>query len=265
MSRIIPKKKLGQHFLQDQDVVDRTVAAANLSSSDVVLEIGPGPGILTKTLLKSPIKKLYSLEIDPQFFSRLKPLESEYPDRFQLIMSDALQFPLSKLDEPKIKIIANLPYNIGTTLIIRWLGELNKITSMTLMVQKEVAERIAGAPSTKSYGSLSILCQIKCEVQKLFDVPPQAFNPPPQVMSSVLQLVPKDQTLSDEELTNLENLTQLVFQQRRKMIRVSLKQLNIENLESLLEKNGFNPMDRPEDLSIEQFVRLSRLFEKSVS
>jgi len=100
-------------------------------------------------------------------------------------------------------------------------------------------------------------------VQKLFDVPPQAFNPPPQVMSSVLQLVPKDQTLSDEELTNLENLTQLVFQQRRKMIRVSLKQLNIDNLESLLEENGFNPMDRPEDLSIEQFIKLSRLFEKA--
>ncbi len=259
MSKLIAKKRFGQHFLKDQEIVCQIIQAANLTSNDTVVEIGPGPGILTKALLETPIQKLYSVEIDSQFYPHLKSLEAFYPDRFHLMMKDALTVSLKEFPQSRLKIIANLPYNIGTALILNWLKEIEKVDSMVLMLQKEVVDRICAVPQTKAYGGLSILCQVKCYTTLLFDVPPGAFVPPPKVMSAVVRLVPKEQFISAEELSYLEKIMGILFQQRRKMLRVSLRKLDVDNIEGLLKQHGFDPHQRPESLSVEQMILLAKV------
>lgn len=257
-SRFIAHKKFGQHFLIDHSVVENIVAHAGLSSSDVIVEIGPGPGILTKALLKSPAHHLTSIEIDAQFWPSLEKLKSP---RFSLLKQDALQVSIKKDFSCPVKIVANLPYNIGNLLILNWLEELSSIQSMTLMLQDEVVQRICSRPGSKSYGRLSILVQWLCEVKSLFTVPPQAFSPPPKVMSAVVQITPRPHPLYKVSKKSLEHLTHLVFHQRRKMIGTSLKQLKHPSLEDILKKADISPTARPEELSVLQFCRLTELLE----
>jgi len=252
--RFIPHKKFGQHFLIDISVVDRIITHAHLSPTDRVIEIGPGPGILTRTLLASNIHHLTSIEIDRQFWPSLEKLESP---RFSLLKKDALQISLKEEFSQKIKIVANLPYNIGNKLLLNWMSELSSITSLTLMLQEEVVERLCAQPKTKAYGRLSILVQWLCEVKLLFTVPPEAFKPSPKVMSAVVHLIPRERPLYDVSQTHLETLTQLVFHQRRKMIGTSLKKLGHPDLLGIFKKVGIERHIRPEEVSVVQFCELA--------
>lgn len=255
-NKFIAHKRFGQHFLIDDSVVENTVSHAALSSADRVVEIGPGPGILTRALLKSPAHHLTSIEIDSQFWRSLEKLEGP---RFTLLKKDALQVSLRKELPEKVKIVANLPYNIGNQLLLNWMDELSSIQSMTLMLQDEVVQRICSTPGTKSYGRLSILMQWLCEVKALFKVPPQAFSPPPKVMSAVVQITPREKPLYEVSKKSLERLTHLVFHQRRKMIGTSLKQLKHPALEDILHKADIPATARPEEVSVLQFCKLVEL------
>lgn len=236
------------------------VKSASLTINDTVIEVGPGPGILTKALLESPAHKVYAIEIDKQFWTFLRSMETTYPDRFHLIERDALKIPLFNFHATGyIKIISNLPYNIGTALLINWLEELEHVDSLTLMLQKEVVDRICAAPNTKAYGRLSVLCQAQCDTRHLFDVPSSAFSPAPKVVSAVVQLLPKSTRLPLKEMRLLEKCTFALFQQRRKMLRSSLKNFQGNPVEDLLLQHGFNPTARPEDLSVEDIIRLSKI------
>ena len=253
-NRFIAQKKFGQHFLIDSSVVENIVSSAHISGQDNVLEVGPGPGILTRALISSSAKKVTSIEIDRQFWPSLEKMES---DRFSLIKKDALQISLKEELKNPIKIIANLPYNIGNKLLLNWLEDLPFISSMTLMLQDEVVKRLCGLPKTKDYGRLSILVQWLCEVKLLFTVPPTAFKPPPKVMSAVVQIIPRAQPLYDVQKEHLEKLTQLVFHQRRKMLGTSLKSLSHPNLLEVLKKVNIEPQLRPEEISVMQFCQLA--------
>ncbi len=252
--RFIAQKKFGQHFLIDTSVVDEIISHAHLLTTDHIVEIGPGPGILTRALLNSPIKHLTSIEIDNQFWPDLEKLENP---RFTLLKKDALKVSIKKEFSEKVKIVANLPYNIGNQLLLNWLEDFSSITSMTLMLQDEVVQRICSHPKTKNYGRLSILVQWLCEVRLLFRVPPQAFNPPPKVMSAVVQIIPREKPLYEVPKQTLEKLTQLTFHQRRKMIGTSLKKLNHPHLLDIFKKVGIENHMRPEEVSVLQFCQLA--------
>lgn len=252
---LLAKKNLGQNFLLNMETVRRVARAAGDLTTVTVLEIGPGPGGLTRALLEQGADHLIVVEKDPRCLEILEEIKSCVPDRLTILNEDALTLIPQQLSEKPLKIAANLPYNIGTPLLIQWLHRLERIQSMTLMFQKEVALRIIAHPRTKAYGRLSILCQYLCEVEKVFDLPPGAFSPPPKVTSSVVHLIPK--SLSETEialLPFLEKITMHAFGQRRKMLRVSLKALFTE---TDLTNLGIAPTLRAEDLSIDEFVRLA--------
>ena len=250
----LPRKKFGQHFLVDTSIVENIISNSQISSSDSILEVGPGPGALTHGLIDSGAKHVTSIEIDRQFWPVLEKLES---DQFSLLKEDALHLSLKESFSEKIKIVANLPYNIGSKLLLNWLSDLDSIDSMTLMFQEEVAKRIAAKPRTKAYGRLSILVQWLCDVEVLFSVPPTSFNPPPKVQSSVIKITPRKKCLYKVSKENLETLTQKVFHQRRKMINTSLSHLNHPNLPELLSKIGIECKMRPEEISVLQFCQLA--------
>lgn len=253
-NRFVAHKKFGQHFLIDDSIVQNIILQALISKEDHVVEIGPGPGILTRALLSSPAKKITSVEIDRQFWPSLEKLEN---DRFYLLKKDALQVSLKQTFKEPVKIVANLPYNIGSKLLLNWLEELPFILSMTLMLQDEVVQRLCASPNHKEYGRLSILVQWLCEVRLLFVVPPEAFNPPPKVMSAVVQITPRPKPLYPIEKRHLEKLTQLVFHQRRKMIGTSLKKLNHPSLLSVFKEVNIEPQMRPEEISVIKFCELA--------
>ncbi|MDC0349245.1 16S rRNA (adenine(1518)-N(6)/adenine(1519)-N(6))-dimethyltransferase RsmA [Alphaproteobacteria bacterium] len=250
----LPKKKFGQHFLVDDSVVENIILNAGILSQDSILEIGPGPGALTHGLINSGAKHVTSIEIDRQFWPALEKLENS---QFSLLKKDALHLSLKKTFSKKIKIVANLPYNIGSKLLLNWLDEISSIDSMVLMFQEEVAKRIAAKPRTKTYGRLSILVQWLCDVEVLFSVSPTSFSPPPKVQSSVIKITPRKKWLYNVSKENLETLTQKVFHQRRKMISTSLGHLNHPNLPELLNKIGIESKMRPEEISVLQFCQLA--------
>lgn len=251
-----PQKKFGQHFLKDLSIVDRIVEAGRISPEDHLLEVGGGPGILTQALINAHPRHLTVIELDRQFWSHLEALGFHQP--FTLLTGDALRLSLDSIGAQFLKIIANLPYNIGTQLIINWLQEKSRIDVMILMLQKEVVDRICATPGQKSYGRLSILIQSQCTARALFNVPSSAFYPPPNVDSSVVEIRPLPYAYDGRFL---ERLTHIVFQQRRKMLRVSLRSLNIPNLESLLESLEISPLSRPEEHSVETFIKLATALE----
>jgi 16S rRNA (adenine1518-N6/adenine1519-N6)-dimethyltransferase len=254
---ITPRKSLGQNFLLDLNLTDRIARAAGPLERVTVVEIGPGPGALTRSLLGAGARRIVAIERDERCLGALGELGEFYPGRLELIAGDALRLdPVELSAAPRI-IVANLPYNIATPLLLGWLDRIGEYESLTLMFQREVAERLTGAPRSKSYGRLSVLVQWLAEPQLLFDVPARAFVPPPKVTSSVVRIVPRSEPLAPAEKSALEHVTAAAFGQRRKMLRASLKTLGIP-VEPLLERAGVAPTARAEELTVADFCALAR-------
>lgn len=257
---IVAKKSLGQHFLRDLTILRRIVSSVPILPAEHILEIGPGMGSLTNVLLKSPAQTVTVIERDNRLIPHLERLKLEHPDRLRLVFTNALEYDYgSSLRENPTHIVSNLPYNIGTTLLINWLKLVVSGAcwrSMTLMFQKEVAERIVATHTdSKSYGRLSVLTKACAEAKILFHIAPQAFTPKPKVESSVVQFFPKPR-LKPEELHMLENITGAAFGQRRKMIRRSLSML-FNDASSLCVAASLEGTERAENLTFEQFCSLS--------
>jgi 16S rRNA (adenine1518-N6/adenine1519-N6)-dimethyltransferase len=251
------RRSLGQNFLLDLNLTARIARAAAPLERVNVIEIGPGPGGLTRALLLAGAGHVTAIERDPRCVAALEELAAAFPGRLAVIAGDALEIDPATLVPPPRKIVANLPYNIATPLVFGWLRNAAAYDSLTLMFQKEVGERLAAAPRSKAYGRLSVMTQWLCEVRLLFDIPPRAFVPPPKVTSSVLRLTPRPAPLAPCAQEDLERVLAAGFGQRRKMLRQSLRALGLD-VERLLTTAGVPATARAEELSIEQFCTLAR-------
>jgi 16S rRNA (adenine1518-N6/adenine1519-N6)-dimethyltransferase len=252
-------RRLGQHFLLDSNLLRRIVAAAGDLRGRTVLEIGPGPGGLTRALLASPAARIIAIERDPRCLLALQDLAGTAGGRLQLIEADALAIDLADLTGGQLTVVANLPYNIGTALLLRWLDRLERLERLTLMFQREVAARIVAHPGNRVYGRLSVLVQWLCEARCLMHLPARAFVPPPKVASSLIQLTPRPQPLAPADKPSLEQVLAAAFQQRRKMLRVSLRSLT-EGPEALLEAADVPATARAEQVDVAGFCRLARCY-----
>ena len=252
------EKKLGQNFLLDLNLTDKIVRGAGDLTGLNVIEIGPGPGGLTRSLLKTDAAGITALEFDPRAVTALQSLNDAAQGRLTLIQQDALKADLTTLAPPPRAIVANLPYNIATPLLLGWLAQIradsNAYASMTLMFQKEVADRIAARPGGKTYGRLSIIAGWLCNIRKVMDLPPGAFTPPPKISSSVVHFTPRTLEPGAPSFTAMETITAAAFGQRRKMLRSSLK-----DYADAMEECNIDPTQRAEELSIEDFVRLAKI------
>jgi 16S rRNA (adenine1518-N6/adenine1519-N6)-dimethyltransferase len=253
------RKSLGQNFLLDLNLTGRIARAAGPLAGVTVLEIGPGPGGLTRALLAEGANVI-AVERDERAIAALAEIAEHYPDRLRVIGGDALTFDIAPyLGKGPVRVVANLPYNIATALLISWLTAEPWppwYDRLTLMFQREVAERIVARPGSKSYGRLSVLVGWRTEAKILFDIAPSAFVPPPKVTSSLVQLVPRAAPLVCDRRA-LERVTEAAFGQRRKMLRQSLKQLGVAPI-PLLERAGLDPTARAEDIAVDGFVALAR-------
>jgi 16S rRNA (adenine1518-N6/adenine1519-N6)-dimethyltransferase len=256
------KKSLGQNFLLDLNLTERIARAAEPLADATVLEVGPGPGGLTRALLALGARRVIAVERDDRAIAALQEVAAHYPGRLEIVAADALVFdPRPHLDGGTTRIVANLPYNIATALLVAWLSVEPWppwYDRAVLMFQREVAERIAAAPGSKTYGRLSVLAQWRCEARILFDVNPSAFVPAPKVTSSLLRLVPRPAPAVCDRAV-LERVTAAAFGQRRKMLRQSLRALGTD-VAALLAAAGLDPTARAEDISVEGFVALARAF-----
>src|SRR4051794_10208102 len=255
---IAAQKSLGQNFILDLNLTRRIARAAGRLDGATIIEIGPGPGGLTRALLAEGARRVVAIERDPRCLAALGELAAGYPGRLDLVEGDALALDPAALSEPPRKIVANLPYNIATALLLRWLDQIGDYESLTLMFQREVAERLVAAPRSPAYGRLSVLVQWLTEPKFLFDLPPRAFVPPPKVMSSVVMLTPRDAPPAPAAKPALERVTAAAFGQRRKMLRSSLKSLGVP-VDDLLAATGIPPTARAEELSVIQFCALARV------
>jgi 16S rRNA (adenine1518-N6/adenine1519-N6)-dimethyltransferase len=257
---LVARKSLGQNFLFDLNLTERIARAAAPLAGVTVYEVGPGPGGLTRALLALGAARVIAVERDQRAISALEEIAERYPGRLDVIAADALTFDVRTLvHEGPVRIVANLPYNIATALLVSWLGTEPWppwYDCAILMFQREVAERIVAAPGSKSYGRLSVLTQWRCEARILFDINASAFVPPPKVKSSVVRLVPRTLPAACDRRV-LERVTQAAFGQRRKMLRQSLRSLDID-VPALLAAAGLDPTARAEDIPIEGFVALAR-------
>ncbi|MDO8534994.1 MAG: 16S rRNA (adenine(1518)-N(6)/adenine(1519)-N(6))-dimethyltransferase RsmA [Xanthobacteraceae bacterium] len=256
------KKSLGQNFLLDLNLTGRIARAAGPLEGVAVVEIGPGPGGLTRALLALGARRVVAIERDPRCIEALAEIAGHYPGRLVVLAGDALEIdPRPQLGPGPVRIVANLPYNISTALLVRWLG-LEPwppwYDCLVLMFQREVAERIVAAPGSKTYGRLGVLAQWRCETKILFDVNPSAFVPPPKVTSSVVRLVPKAAPLACDRRV-LERVTEAAFGQRRKMLRQSLRSLG-GDAAALLARAGIEPTQRAEEIPVAGFVALANAF-----
>jgi 16S rRNA (adenine1518-N6/adenine1519-N6)-dimethyltransferase len=252
-------KRLGQHFLLDPNILRRIAAAAGDLRGRIVVEVGPGPGGLTRALLDAGAGRVIAIERDPRCIAALGELAAGAGGRLSLIEADALALDLAEVSPERVSIVANLPYNIATALLIRWLGQLERVERLTLMFQREVALRIAAAPGSRAYGRLSVLAQWLCEVSCLMHLPARAFVPPPKVASSLVQLTPRPQPLAPAPRDALERVLQAAFGQRRKMLRSSLKSLH-ERPEELLAAAELSATARAEEIDVPGFCRLARSY-----
>jgi 16S rRNA (adenine1518-N6/adenine1519-N6)-dimethyltransferase len=257
---LIAKKSLGQNFLLDLNLAGRIARAAGALLETTVLEIGAGPGGLTRALLALGAMRVIAVERDERAIAALREIADHYPGRLEIIAADALTFdPRSILDGGPVRIVANLPYNIATALLVLWLTAEPWppwYDAAVLMFQREVAQRIVAAPGSKSYGRLSVLAQWRCESRIIFDVNPSAFVPPPKVTSSLVRLLPRPAPLRCDRAL-LEAVTQAAFGQRRKMLRQSLRSLDTDTSE-LLSTAQLSPTARAEDIPVAGFVALAR-------
>ncbi|MEI6204855.1 MAG: 16S rRNA (adenine(1518)-N(6)/adenine(1519)-N(6))-dimethyltransferase RsmA [Enhydrobacter sp.] len=250
------RKRFGQHFLLDLNLTRRIARAAGALGDGTIIEVGPGPGGLTRALLLEGAARVVAIEVDPRAIDALGELREASDGRLEVIEGDALQIQPATLGPAPRRIVANLPYNISTALLIRWLHAANDVADMVLMFQKEVVDRLAAKPRTKDYGRLSVLAQHVCEVRRLFDVPPSAFVPPPKVISSVAQLTPRPASDRLADLAPLERITAAAFGQRRKMLRGALAG-TFADPTATLEGLGLSPTARAEELGVADFVRLA--------
>ena len=254
---IFPKKSLGQNFIYDLSLCTKIANYAKISLNDIILEIGPGTGGLTRSILSLNPQKLIVLEKDRRCIELLSDIKALH-NNLEILEADALKITLGELKEKfdlprdtKFKIIANLPYNIATQLIINWLSESENLDSITVMAQKEVAQRIVGKISTKTYGRLSIFCQLTSDPKILFDVSPESFYPKPKIWSSVISLIPKIEMPNKDQLELLSNITHDAFGMRRKMLKTSMKSFS----------SSIDPEDpmlslRAENLTPEEYLEL---------
>ena len=242
----------------DLNLTRRIARAAGPLAGATVIEIGSGPGGLTRALLAEGAGRVVAIERDPRCLAALDELVAACPDRLTLVAGDALALDPAALSEPPRKIVANLPYNIATVLLLRWLGDIGAYESLTLMFQRELAERLVAVPREPAYGRLSVLVQWLTEPKILFDVPPRSFVPPPAVTSTVVGLKPRAAPLFSASKPILERVTAAAFGQRRKMLRQSLKSLGVP-LQPLLAAAGIAPTARAEELSVAEFCALARL------
>ena len=247
-------KALGQNFLFDLNITDKIVKKSNPIASTII-EVGPGPGSLTRSILKNKSSIVYAIDKDFQSKAMLAELKMIYKDRLNIIIDDALHYPIWKLGDAPRQIIANLPYNVGTKMLVVWLKNIHKFDLLTLMFQKEVADRIIAKPGSKNYGRLSILTNWLTQSSKLFDVPSEAFIPRPKVNSTVIQLKPLSKPIFDVSFESLEKLTHLAFSQKRKILRNSLKEINGEKI---LGELNISSNLRPENLSIIDFCKIAK-------
>ncbi|QEX23150.1 ribosomal RNA small subunit methyltransferase A [Hypericibacter adhaerens] len=256
------RRALGQHFLLDLNLTGRIARAAGDLGAGTTIEIGPGPGGLTRALLAHGARRVIAIELDPRCVEALQELAAAYPGRLEIIAGDAMAIDPAKLGDAPRRIVANLPYNVSTALLAQWLPSLSRLERLVLMFQKEVAERLAAKPGSRDYGRLSVALQWRAEVKRLFDLPPRAFTPPPKVTSSVVEIrpLPQPRFAADAEL--LERLTAAAFNQRRKMLRQSLRSA-VPDAAALLEAAGIDGTQRAEDLSVEQFCALALALAKS--
>jgi 16S rRNA (adenine1518-N6/adenine1519-N6)-dimethyltransferase len=257
---IAARRSLGQNFLFDLNLTSRIARAAGRLDRATIVEIGAGPGGLTRALLTNGARRVIAVERDQRCLAALGELTVAYPDRLQIIAADALTLDPAAISDPPRKIVANLPYNIAIPLLLGWLDRIREYEDLTLMFQREVAERLVAAPRSKSYGRLSVLVQWLAAARILFDVPPRAFIPPPKVTSSVVSIVPRVEPLAPSTKPALERITAAGFGQRRKMLRTSLRSLGIE-VEALLERAGVSPRARAEELTVAEFCALARASE----
>lgn len=252
-------KALGQHFLLDLNVTRKIARAADAGAGDLILEVGPGPGGLTRALLETGAEVI-AIERDHRCLGALEELAAAFPQRLTLIEGDALKADERALAKGRVlKIVSNLPYNISTELLAKWLVANHALTPlwgmMTLMFQKEVGDRLLAVPRTKDYGRLTVLAQAAARPSRAFDLPARAFTPPPKVDSSVVAFEPAPSRLP--AIAALERLTQAAFSQRRKMLRSSLKPLWGADTEARLGAAGIEPTKRAEELSVADFLRLT--------
>ena len=252
------RKHLGQNFLLDLNLTRRIARAAGPLEQGTIVEIGPGPGGLTRGLLLEGAQRLVAVEKDARAVAALETLTVAAGSRLTVHLADASRINLADLGPAPLRIAANLPYNIATQLLIGWLHHLDHIASMTLMFQREVADRLVAAPGSAAYGRLSVLVGWLTKAEKLFDLPASAFTPPPKVTSTVVRLIPRTQPLAAANRATLERLTAAAFGQRRKMLRASLRSLGGADM---LTAAGINPQARPEELSIEDFCRIAQTLD----
>ncbi len=264
------RKSLGQNFLLDLNLTGKIARAAGLGDATDVIEVGPGPGGLTRALLANSATKVVAIERDHRCLPALEDISKRYPGRLEIISADALELDFEELvqrscsDAADIQIVANLPYNIGTQLLVNWLSSPDWppfYSAMTLMFQREVAERIVAEPGGKSYGRLSVLANWLCETTILFNVPRQAFTPPPKITSSIVRFVPRQQPLAVDPKA-LANVTRAAFGQRRKMLRQSLKALGGD---ALLSAAGIDGTRRAETLTVAEFAALANTQSRTLS
>lgn len=254
------KKALGQNFLLDLNLTAKIArAAGDLTHSDI-LEIGPGPGGLTRGLLAEGARRVVAVEKDARCFPALEEIAAAYPNQLNIVQGDALEIDTGQYLTSPIKIVSNLPYNVGTELLVRWLTPVTWPPfwqSLTLMFQKEVAERITAQPGSKAYGRLSVLAQWRSDARIVMTLPPEAFTPPPKISSAVVHIVALPAPRYPADPNVLQRVVGMAFNQRRKMLRASLRGL-LPDIETRIEAAGLRPTARAEEISVEGFAALAR-------
>jgi 16S rRNA (adenine1518-N6/adenine1519-N6)-dimethyltransferase len=255
------RRALGQHFLLDLNLTGRIARAAGDLASGTTIEIGPGPGGLTRALLAHGAAHVIAVERDERCLPALASIAAAYPGRLEIVAGDALRIDVGRLGTAPRRIVANLPYNVATPLLLAWLATADRFERMVLMFQREVADRLIAAPRSKDYGRLSVATQWRCQARRLFDIPPRAFTPPPKVTSSLVELVPRPAPLALADPMLLERVVAAAFGQRRKMLRQSLRGLSADPA-GLLAEAGIAETKRAEELSVAEFAALARALKK---
>jgi 16S rRNA (adenine1518-N6/adenine1519-N6)-dimethyltransferase len=258
------KKALGQNFLFDGNLLAKITRAAGVLEGKKVYEVGPGPGGLTRAILAANPASLTVVEKDPRCIAALAELQKFYPGKLVILEQDALQLNEVGILGENVEVIANLPYNVGTALLVRWLTSEpwpGWWSGLTLMFQKEVAQRIVAAPGTDAYGRLSVLAQWRSTPKLMFDVPREAFTPKPKVTSAIVRIVPAT-PVADVAMADLEAMTRAAFGQRRKMLRTALKAV-VADPEKLCIAAGIDPSHRAETISVAGFCRLAQEWRRA--
>ena len=258
--QLFPKRSLGQNFIFDINLTRKIARSAKPLDTGTVIEIGAGPGGLTRALLIEGASKVIAIEKDKRAIQILRELEEIAKPRLKVIYADALELSLVELGKEPIQIVANLPFNIATNLIFKWLESTPPLSAITIMIQKEVANRLCAQPGSSAYGRLTLMINLLAETDFLFDVPASAFIPKPKVISSMVQVLPRKKPLFKTDKFALQKVLITAFNQRRKMLRSSFKMFGGSKL---LEEAGINPEERPENLTLEAFCTLTNLIESN--